>query len=97
MLSVQLLPFSHTRSAPLPQTASRRKRAGVEPTQDCFAAPTGFEVRPAHRDRFSSIATMAVSLRLGKLRRETGFFRRFQATAIQPDTILGDPPDHRAG
>ena len=33
-----------------------RKRAGVEPTQDCFAAPTGFEVRPAHRDRISSAA-----------------------------------------
>ena len=31
-----------------------RKRAGVEPAQDRSATPTGFEVRPTHRGRFSS-------------------------------------------
>ena len=29
---------------------------GVEPTRDRLAAPTGFEVRPPHRGRFSSSA-----------------------------------------
>ncbi len=34
---------------------NRRKRAGVEPARDRSAAPTGFEVRPTHRGRFSSV------------------------------------------
>ena len=37
----------------------RRKRAGVEPARDRSAAPTGFEVRPTHRGRFSSTAHYA--------------------------------------
>src|ERR1700676_718540 len=35
-------------------SAATRKRAGVEPAQDRSATPTGFEVRPTHRGRFSS-------------------------------------------
>ena len=38
-----------------PAAPGRRKRAGVEPARDRLAAPTGFEVRPAHRGRFSSV------------------------------------------
>ena len=37
---------------------------GVEPTRDRLTAPTGFEVRPPHRGRFSSLLTAPGALRL---------------------------------
>jgi hypothetical protein len=39
-----------------------RKRVGVEPTKDRQAAPTGFEVRPPHRERFPSLRNLRASL-----------------------------------
>ena len=41
----------------------RRKRAGVEPTRSRRAAPTGFEGRPAHRSRFSSVSEYPLGAR----------------------------------
>ena len=49
-----------------------RKRAGVEPTRGRVAAPTGFEGRPAHRDRFSSVGSFEISMdRQSAVRRKT--------------------------
>ena len=72
-------------------SAARRRRAGVEPARDRSAAPTGFEVRPTHRGRFSSVASIGGSLDLSN---EGCFVGCLQAPAIQHKTVLRDPADH---
>ena len=56
--------------------SDRRKRVGVEPTKDWLTAPSGFEVRTFHRERFSSSARAGFC---------TGGFRRQQVKAARMD------------
>src|SRR5690242_19381953 len=85
-------------------TVRWRKRAGVEPTQGRVAAPTGFEGRPIHRDRFSSGAAGMIGeprrdcnpLRpSGKLPQERRLLGFLQAPAIEPKPVLADAADNR--
>ena len=73
------------------------EESGSRTHTELITALTGFEVRPAHRDRFSSARIMAASGSAGKLPDEFSQVVGFKATAIQPKSVFRDPSDDRNG